>query len=107
MLAAYARLAGDMAVTVTDNMGEACECREVNFARADEALLPQNPAPLPHSIAFNELALLLHLEEFAEHAKRHKYTEARIVELADAITTPFPFKPWREVAAAWGLGVAA
>ena len=38
MLSAYARLAGDMAVTVTDNMGEGRECHEINFTRADEAL---------------------------------------------------------------------
>ena len=41
MLSAYARLAGDMAVTVTD-VGEVGECREVDFTGADEALVPQN-----------------------------------------------------------------
>lgn len=107
MLAAYARLAGDLAVTVTDNVGVARECHEVNFTRADEALVPQATAPLPHTAAFNELSLGLHLNEFAEHAKRHKYTEARIVELADTITPPFPFKPWCEVAAELGMGVVA
>ncbi|PKV08915.1 hypothetical protein CQR49_0471 [Bifidobacterium pseudolongum subsp. pseudolongum] len=103
MLSAYARLAGDMAVTVTDNMGEGRECHEINFTRADEALVPQNTAPLPHTEAFNELALCLHLDEFAEHAKYHRYTEARIVELADTITPPFPFAPWCEVAAELGV----
>ncbi len=107
MLSVYARLAGDMAVTVTDNVGEVGECREVNFTRADKALVPQNTDPLPHTIEFNELALCLHLEEFAEHARHHEYDEARIAELADTITPPFPFQPWREVAAELGMGVAA
>ncbi|PKV05253.1 hypothetical protein [Bifidobacterium pseudolongum] len=107
MLAAYARLAGDMAVTVTDNVGEVGECRRLDFTRADNALVPQNTAPLPHTEAFNELALSLHLDEFAEHAKRHGYTEAYIAELADTITPPFPFKPWKKVAAELGMGVAA
>lgn len=102
MLSAYARLAGGMAVTVTD-VGEVGECREVDFTGADEALVPQDTAPLPHTIEFNEFALHLHLEEFAEHAQRHKYTEAYIVELADTITPPFPFKPWREVATELGV----
>lgn len=106
MLSAYARLAGDMAVTVTD-VGEVGERREVDFTGADEALVPQDTTPLPHTVAFNDLALHLHLDEFAEHAQRHKYTEAYIVELADTITPPFPFKPWCEVAAALGLGVIA
>lgn len=103
MLSTYARLAGDMAVTVTDNVGEVGECRRLDFTRADNALVPQNTAPLPHTVAFNEIALCLHLEEFAEHAQRHKYTEAYIVELADTITPPFPFKPWREVATELGV----
>ncbi len=107
MLAAYARLAGDLAVIVTDNVGAVCECRDVNFARADEALVPQDTATLPHTIEFDELALHLHLNEFAEHARHHEYDEARIVERADTITAPFPFQPWREVAAELGLGVAA
>lgn len=107
MLSVYARLAGDMAVTVTDNVGEVGECRRLDFTRADNALVPQNTAPLPHTEAFNELALSLHLDEFAEHAKRHGYTEAYIVELADTITPPFPFKPWKKVAAELGMGVAA
>lgn len=102
MLSTYARLAGDMAVTVTD-VGEVGVCREVDFTGADEALVPQDTAPLPHTIEFNEFALRLHLEEFAEHAQRHKYTEAYIVELADTITPPFPFKPWREVATELGV----
>lgn len=106
MLSAYARLAGDMAVTVTD-VGEVGECREVDFTGADEALVPQDTAPLPHTIEFDELALHLHLDEFAEHARHHEYDEARIVERADTITAPFPFQPWREVAAELGLGVAA
>ncbi len=107
MLAAYARLASDLAVIVTDNVGEARECCDVEFARADNALVPQSTTPLPHTVAFNELSLSRHLDEFAEHARHHEYDEARIVELADTVTTPFPFKPWCEVAAAWGLGVAA
>lgn len=107
MLSAYARLAGDMAVTVTDNVGEVGECRKVNFTRADEALVPQNTAPLPHTAAFNELSLRLHLDEFAAHAKHHKYTEAYIVELADAVTPRFPFQPWKRVAAELGMGVVA
>ena len=107
MLSVYARLAGDMAVTVTDNVGEVGECRRLDFTRADNALVPQNTAPLPHTEAFNELALRLHLNEFAEHARHHEYDEARIVELADTITPPFPFKPWKKVAAELGMGVAA
>ncbi|RYQ70293.1 hypothetical protein [Bifidobacterium pseudolongum] len=103
MLAAYARLASDLAVTVTDNVGEARECRRLDFTRADNALVPQDTAPLPHTVAFNELALHLHLNEFAEHARHHEYTEAYIVELADTITPPFPFKPWREVATELGV----
>lgn len=103
MLSAYARLAGDMPVTVSDNMGEARECHEVNFTRADEALVPQDTATLPHTDAFNELSLSLHLDEFAEHAKHHKYTEAYIVELADAVTPRFPFRPWERVAAELGV----
>ena len=102
MLSTYARLAGDMAVTVTD-VGEVGVCREVDFTGADEALVPQDTTPLPHTVAFNDLALHLHLDEFAEHAQRHKYTEAYIVELADTITPPFPFKPWREVATELGV----
>lgn len=107
MIAAYARLAGDVSVTVTGSVGEVGECREVNFTRADKALVPQNTDPLPHTEAFNELALSLHLDEFAEHAKRHGYTEAYIAELADTITPPFPFRPWKKVAAELGMGVAA
>ncbi len=103
MLSTYARLAGDMAVTVTDNVGEVGECRRLDFTRADNALVPQNTAPLPHTVAFNELALRLHLNEFAEHARHHEYDEARIVELADTITPPFPFKPWKKVADELGL----
>lgn len=106
MLSTYARLAGDMAVTVTD-VGEVGECREVDFTRVDKALVPQNTDPLPHTEAFNELALSLHLDEFAEHAKRHGYTEAYIAELADTITPPSPFRPWKKVAAELGMGVAA
>lgn len=106
MLSTYARLAGDMAVTVTD-VGEVGECREVDFTRADNALVPQNTAPLPHTAAFNELSLRLHLDEFAAHAKHHKYTEAYIVELADAVTPRFPFRPWKKVAAELGMGVVA
>lgn len=107
MLSAYARLSGDVAVIVTDNVGVARECRDLNFPHADEALVPQGTLPLPRTVEFNELSLRLHLDEFAAHAKHHKYTEACIVELADAITPPFPFQPWREVAAELGLGVAA
>lgn len=107
MLSVYARLAGDVSVTVTGSVGEVCECHEVNFTRADKALVPQNTAPLPHTDAFNELSLSLHLAEFAEHAQRHKYTEAYIVELADAVTPRFPFRPWKKVAAELGMGVAA
>ena len=103
MLSAYARLAGDMAVTVTDNVGVARECRDLNFPHADEALVPQGTLPLPRTVEFNELSLSLRLDEFAEHAKHHKYTEAYVVELADTITPPFPFKPWREVAAELGV----
>ena len=106
MLSAYARLAGDMAVTVTD-VGEVGECREVDFTGADEALVPQDTAPLPHTIEFDELALHLHLNEFAEHARHHEYDEARIVELTDTITAPFPFRPWKKVAAELGMGVTA
>lgn len=107
MLSVYARLAGDVSVTVTGSVGDVCECHEVNFTRADKALVPQNTDPLPHTEAFNELALNLHLDEFAEHAKRHGYTEAYIAELADTITPPFPFRPWKKVAAELGMGVAA
>lgn len=103
MLSTYARLAGDMAVTVADNVGVARECRDLNFPHADEALVPQGTLPLPRTVEFNELSLSLHLDEFAEHAKHHKYTEAYVVELADTITPPFPFKPWREVAAELGV----
>ncbi|PKV06902.1 hypothetical protein CQR51_0392 [Bifidobacterium pseudolongum subsp. globosum] len=103
MLSVYARLAGDMAVTVADNVGVARECRDLNFPHADEALVPQNTAPLPHTIEFDEIALCLHLEEFAEHARHHEYDEARIVELADTITPPFPFRPWKKVAAELGV----
>ncbi len=103
MLSAYARLAGDMAVTVTDNVGEVGECRRLDFTRADNALVPQNTAPLPRTVEFNEFALRLHLEEFAEHAKHHEYDEARIVELADTITAPFPLRPWKKVAAELGV----
>lgn len=103
MLSAYARLAGDMPVTVSDNMGEARECREVNFTRVDAALVPRSAVPLPRTTEFNELALRLHLNEFAEHARHHEYDEARIVELADTITPPFPFQPWREVATELGV----
>lgn len=104
MLTAYARLAGDLAVTVGENAGE---CRRLDFTRADDALVPQNTAPLPHTDAFNELSLRLHLDEFAEHAKHHEYDEARIVELADTVTAPFPFRPWKKVAAELGMEVAA
>ena len=100
MLTAYARLAGDLAVTVGE---DASECRRLDFTRADDALVPQATAPSPHTVEFNGLALRLHLEEFAAHAKHHRYTEAYIVELADTITPPFPFKPWREVAAELGV----
>lgn len=100
MLTAYARLAGDLAVTVGENAGE---CRRLDFTRADDALVPQNTAPLPHTDAFNELSLRLHLDEFAEHARHHEYDEARIVELADTVTAPFPFKPWKKVAAELGV----
>lgn len=103
MLSTYARLAGDMAVTVADNVGVARECRDLNFPHADEALVPQGTLPLPRTVEFNELSLSLHLDEFAEHAKHHKYTEAYVVELADTITPPFPFKPWREVATELGV----
>ncbi len=92
-----------MAVTVTDNVGEVGECRRLDFTRADNALVPQNTAPLPRTVEFNEFALRLHLEEFAEHAKHHEYDEARIVELADTITAPFPLRPWKKVAAELGV----
>ena len=104
MLTAYARLAGDLAVTVGE---DASECRRLDFTRADDALVPQATTPLPHTAAFNELSLRLHLDEFAAHAKHHKYTEAYIVELADAITPRFPFQPWKRVAAELGMGVVA
>ena len=103
MLSTYARLAGDMAVTVADNVGVARECRDLNFPHADEALVPQGTLPLPRTVEFNELSLSLHLDEFAEHARHHEYDEARIVELADTITPPFPFKPWKKVAAELGV----
>lgn len=104
MLTAYARLAGDLAVTVGEDAGE---CRRLDFTGANEALVPQDTAPLPHTIEFNELALRLHLEEFAHHARHHEYDEARIVELADTVTAPFPFRPWKKVAAELGMEVAA
>lgn len=104
MLTAYARLAGDLAVTVGE---DASECRRLDFTRADDALVPQATAPSPHTVAFNELSLRLHLDEFAAHAKHHKYTEAYIVELADAVTPRFPFQPWKRVAAELGMGVVA
>ncbi|RYQ39166.1 hypothetical protein [Bifidobacterium pseudolongum] len=100
MLTAYARLAGDLAVTVGE---DASECRRLDFTRADDALVPQATTPLPHTVAFNELSLGLHLNEFAEHARHHEYGEARIVELADTITPPFPFKSWKRVAAELGV----
>ncbi|RYQ64530.1 hypothetical protein PG1511B_0387 [Bifidobacterium pseudolongum subsp. globosum] len=102
MLCAYARLAGDVEVTIGDSTSAVCERRSLDFNR-DRALVLQPAAPVPHTTAFNELALNVHLNEFAEHARRHGYDEARVVELADAITPPFPFRPWHEIAVELGV----
>lgn len=98
MLATYARLSGDAVV-----VGDARECHDLTIDASDARLGVVQDPPLPGTVAFNEMAVAVHLHDFARHAREFEYDAAMIVRLADEVDPPLPMVSWSDVARALGV----